>query len=112
MARAGTLSELFDEQYSHLIVELSGARDGQLHTRRESRLREGLHVQVGNEGDLGPVVVDDSGRGCAELDERGEPSGHGPGDGKPAVELLGTLGLECPVVDTLAETISGAEGAA
>ena len=27
-AAASALSELFDEQHSHLIVELSGARDG------------------------------------------------------------------------------------
>src|SRR4030095_11648230 len=100
---ASALSELFDEQHSYLIVELSGARDGKLDTHGESRPREGFHVQAGAEGDLGPVILGDGGRGCAELDERGEPSGHRPGGGKPAVERLGVLGLECPCIGHLAE---------
>src|SRR5437667_7136029 len=98
---ASAPSELFDEQHPHLIVELSGVRDGQLDTHGESRPREGFHVQAGHEGDLGPVVLGDGGRGRAELDERGEPSGHRPGGCKPGVELLSVLGLECPFVGHL-----------
>src|SRR5206468_4609644 len=52
----------------------------------------------------------DDGRYRAELDERGEPSGHRPGGGKPAVELLGVLGLERSFVGHLADEIEGAEG--
>src|SRR5207249_9355448 len=109
-ADASAPSELFDEQHSYLIVELSRSRDGQLDTHGESRPREGLHVQAGDEGDLAPEVLGDGGRGRAELDERGEPSGHRPGGGKPAVELLGVLGLECPFVGHLADEIEGADG--
>src|SRR5439155_1110195 len=87
-----------------------GVRDRQLNTHGESRSREGFHVQAGDDGDLGPVVLGDGGRGRAELDERGEPSGHRPGGGKPAVELPGVLGLECPFVGHLANEIEGAEG--
>ena len=43
---ASAPSELFDEQHPHLIVELSGVRDGQLDTHGESRPREGFQRRM------------------------------------------------------------------